>query len=39
MNEGEIIEQGTNEELLCKNGYYANLLRNQLFEKQVKVQL
>lgn len=32
MNEGDIIEQGTHEELLEKNGFYANLYNSQ-FEK------
>ena len=29
MNEGNIIEQGTHEELLAKNGFYANLYNSQ----------
>lgn len=29
MNEGDIIEQGTHEELLEKNGFYANLYNSQ----------
>ena len=32
MNEGNIIEQGTHEELLKKNGFYANLYNSQ-FQK------
>ena len=32
MNKGNIIEQGTHEELLKKNGFYANLYNSQ-FEK------
>lgn len=32
MNEGDIIEQGTHEELLRKNGFYANLYNSQ-FDK------
>lgn len=32
MNEGDIIEQGTHEELLKQNGFYANLYNSQ-FEK------
>ena len=29
MKEGKIIEQGTHEELLARNGFYANLYRSQ----------
>ena len=29
MNDGDIIEQGTHEELLAKNGFYANLYNSQ----------
>ncbi len=32
MNDGDIVEQGTHEELLAKNGFYANLYNSQ-FEK------
>ncbi len=32
MNEGNIVEQGTHDELLSKNGFYANLYNSQ-FEK------
>ena len=32
MNEGDIIEQGTHEELLAAGGFYANLYNSQ-FEK------
>ncbi len=32
LNEGDIIEQGTHEELLKKNGFYANLYNSQ-FQK------
>ena len=32
MNEGDIIEQGTHEELLAKGGFYANLYNSQ-FER------
>ena len=32
MNEGDIIEQGTHDELLKKNGFYANLYNSQ-FDK------
>ena len=29
MNHGDIIEQGTHEELLAKNGFYADLYNSQ----------
>ena len=29
MNEGDIIEQGTHEELMKKNGFYADLYNSQ----------
>ena len=29
MNQGDVIEQGTHEELLAKNGFYANLYNSQ----------
>ena len=29
MKAGNIIEQGTHEELLARNGFYANLYRSQ----------
>ncbi|NUU95539.1 multidrug ABC transporter ATP-binding protein [Marinitoga sp. 1135] len=29
MNEGDVVEQGTHEELLKKNGFYANLYNSQ----------
>ncbi len=32
MNHGDIIEQGTNEELLAKNGFYADLYNSQFDE-------
>lgn len=32
MQDGDIVEQGTHEELLAKNGFYANLYNSQ-FEK------
>ena len=34
MKDGDIVEQGTHEELLKKNGFYANLYNSQ-FEKAV----
>ena len=32
MNDGDIVEQGTHNELLEKNGFYANLYNSQ-FDK------
>jgi ATP-binding cassette subfamily B protein len=32
MNDGDIVEQGTHEELLAKNGFYANLYNSQFEE-------
>jgi ATP-binding cassette subfamily B protein len=32
MNNGKIIEQGTHEELLKKNGFYADLYNSQFQE-------
>ena len=29
MNHGDIIEQGTHEDLLAKDGFYANLYNSQ----------
>ena len=29
MKDGDIIEQGTHEELLAKNGFYADLYQSQ----------
>ena len=29
LNEGDIVEQGTHEELLAKGGFYANLYNSQ----------
>ena len=32
MQDGDIVEQGTHEELLAKNGFYANLYNSQFEE-------
>lgn len=32
MNDGDIVEQGTHDELLKKNGFYANLYNSQFEE-------
>lgn len=29
LNEGDVVEQGTHEELLAKGGFYANLYNSQ----------
>lgn len=36
LNDGEIIEQGTHNQLISQNGYYSNLYNKQLAEKDVK---
>lgn len=36
LNEGTILEQGTHNQLINQNGYYANLYKKQLSEKDVK---
>lgn len=33
MNQGDIVEQGTHEELLAKNGFYADLYNSQFDEE------
>ncbi|HUH25893.1 MAG TPA: ABC transporter ATP-binding protein [Flavobacterium sp.] len=35
LNDGEIVEQGTHNQLINLNGYYANLYKKQLAEKDV----
>ena len=37
MNHGDIVEQGTHEELLAKNGFYADLYNSQ-FEVEEEVE-
>ena len=32
MNHGDIVEQGTHEDLLAKNGFYADLYNSQFEE-------
>ena len=34
MNHGDIVEQGTHDELLAKNGFYANLYNSQFSEEE-----
>ena len=34
INDGDIVEQGNHEELLAKNGFYANLYNSQFAEKE-----
>ena len=34
MNHGDIVEQGTHEELLAKNGFYASLYNSQFDEEE-----
>ena len=37
MNHGDIVEQGTHEELLKKNGFYADLYNSQ-FEVEERIE-
>jgi ATP-binding cassette subfamily B protein len=34
MNKGNIVEQGTHQELLSRKGFYYNLYNSQFSEKQ-----
>ena len=34
MNEGDIVEQGTHDELLAKGGFYADLYNSQFDEEE-----
>ena len=36
LKEGKVIEKGTHEELLQKNGYYSGLVKSQLSEEKLK---
>jgi ATP-binding cassette, subfamily B, multidrug efflux pump len=37
MNQGEIVERGTHEQLLANDGYYAELHRRQLLEEEIEI--
>ena len=34
MKDGDIVEQGKHEELLARNGFYANLYNSQFEDKE-----
>src|SRR5579859_2813701 len=38
LDEGRIIEQGSHQELLTRQGYYARLIQNQLASGEIKAQ-
>jgi ATP-binding cassette subfamily B protein len=35
LRDGHIIERGTHDELLAREGYYADLYRKQLLEEEL----
>jgi len=39
LDQGEIVERGTHEQLLRRNGYYAELHRKQLLEEELQASL
>ena len=38
LDQGRIIEQGSHQELVQRNGHYANLIRSQLTDEEEKKQ-
>ena len=38
IKEGKVLEQGTHQELLAKNGYYAGLVRSQLADDELETK-
>ena len=39
MNHGDIVEQGTHDELLAKNGFYADLYNSQFEEAEERIKM
>jgi ATP-binding cassette subfamily B protein len=35
LHGGQVVELGTHDELLCRNGYYTDLYNKQLLEEEL----